>query len=128
VGPSRPSGAPTRRSEIRLPHASAALAFAQPARAPRLAFETTDHTAFEGDWAYRVEPSVGSAPLARAAGKARAILSELFGGEIRLQPQPVGRLLALWDLHPAALLRAAGTCGSGGALMRCPARPAAGAA
>jgi hypothetical protein len=52
----------------------------------------------------------------RAAGKARVILRELFGREIRLQPQPDGGLLALWNLQPAALLRAAGTCGSGGVI------------
>jgi site-specific DNA recombinase len=50
----------------------------------------------------------------RAASKARVILRELFGGEIRLQPQPDGGLLAFWNLQPAALLKAAGTCGSGG--------------
>jgi hypothetical protein len=52
----------------------------------------------------------------RAAGKARVILRELFSGQIRLQPQPDGSLLALWNLQPAALLRAAGTCGSGGVI------------
>jgi hypothetical protein len=38
----------------------------------------------------------------RAAEKARVILRELFGGEIRLQPQPDGGLLALWNLQPGA--------------------------
>jgi hypothetical protein len=56
----------------------------------------------------------------RAAGKARVILRELFGGEIRLQQQPDGGLLALWNLQPAALLRAAGTCGSGGPITLSP--------
>jgi len=50
----------------------------------------------------------------RAAAKARVILRALFGGEIRLQPQADGELLARWNLQPAALLKAAGTCGSGG--------------
>ncbi len=50
----------------------------------------------------------------RAAGKARAILRELFSGEIRLQPQPNGGLVAYWNLQPAALLKGVGTCGSGG--------------
>jgi hypothetical protein len=50
----------------------------------------------------------------RAAAKARVLLRQLFEGEIRLQPQPDGGLLARWNLQPAALLRGAGTCGSGG--------------
>jgi hypothetical protein len=36
------------------------------------------------------------------------ILRELFCGEIRLQPQADGGLLARWNLQPAALLKAAG--------------------
>lgn len=43
-----------------------------------------------------------------AASKTPVILRELFSGEIRLQPQPDSGLLALWNLQPAALLRAAG--------------------
>ena len=40
-----------------------------------------------------------------AADSAGVFLRELFSGEIRLQPQPDGGLLALWNLQPAALLR-----------------------
>lgn len=50
----------------------------------------------------------------RAAAGARVILRELFCGEIRLQPQSDGGLVAHWNLQPAALLRGVGTCGSGG--------------
>lgn len=63
---------------------------------------------------YRQQISDGLDGNPYAAGKARVILRALFGGEIRLQPQPENGLLALWNLHPAALLRAAGTYGSGG--------------
>jgi hypothetical protein len=44
--------------------------------------------------------------LPRAALKARSILRELFGGKIRLVPQLDGGLVAHWNLHPGALLRA----------------------
>lgn len=43
----------------------------------------------------------------RAALKARVILRELFGGQIRLQPQKGGGLIAHWDLNPGALIRPA---------------------
>lgn len=46
--------------------------------------------------------------------KARLILRELFGGAIRLVPEPGGGLVAHWNLHAAALLQATGTDGSGG--------------
>lgn len=56
----------------------------------------------------------GSAPV---SGRARPMLRDFFGGQIRLAPgaEP-GSLWADFQLHPAALLRAAGagTCGSGG--------------
>jgi hypothetical protein len=63
---------------------------------------------------YRRQIVEGLAGDPRAAAKARILLRELFGGEIRLTPQADGGLLARWNLQPAALLRAAGTCGSGG--------------
>jgi hypothetical protein len=51
----------------------------------------------------------------RTVAQVRVILRDLFTGEIRLQPQPGGGLKALWNLQLGALLlRASGTCGSGG--------------
>jgi site-specific DNA recombinase len=66
---------------------------------------------------YRQQIVEGVAGDPRAAAKARVILRELFCGEIRLVPQADGGLLARWNLQPAALLRGAGTCGSGGPLV-----------
>jgi hypothetical protein len=63
---------------------------------------------------YRKQITDGLGGDPRAAAKARVLLRQLFDGEIRLRPQPDGGLLARWNLQPAALLRAAGTCGSGG--------------
>jgi hypothetical protein len=40
-------------------------------------------------------------------------VAELFSGEIRLQPQPDGGLIALWNLQPTALLKGVGTGLSG---------------
>jgi hypothetical protein len=60
----------------------------------------------------QIAEALGGDP--RAAAKVRALLRQLFEGEIRLQPQADGGLVARWKLQPAALLRAAGTCGSGG--------------
>src|SRR5205807_4812086 len=62
--------------------------------------------------AYRRQIILGLAGNPRAAGKARLILRELFGGEIRLVPDEDGGLIAHWRLHTAVLLRAVG--GSGG--------------
>ena len=51
----------------------------------------------------------------REALKARVLLRELFGGQIRLQPENDGSLWATYEMHPAALLRqGAGIRGSGG--------------
>jgi len=50
-------------------------------------------------------------------------LHGLFGGEIRLQPQPDGSLVSRWNLQPAVLLKGAATCGSGGVVvlfLQCP--------
>ncbi len=69
---------------------------------------------------YRKQIVEGLSGDPRAAAKARVILRELFGGEIRLQPQRDGGLLARWNLQPAALLRGAGTFGSGGSLREYP--------
>lgn len=52
---------------------------------------------------------------AHAAGRARAILRQMFGGGIRPVPERNGGLVARWNFHPAVLLKAAvGTDGSGG--------------
>ena len=58
--------------------------------------------------------ALGGAPA--TAANARVMLRELFCGETRLKPLPKGGLRADRKLQPAALLRAAGTCGSGRAL------------
>jgi hypothetical protein len=50
----------------------------------------------------------------RAALKARVFLREWFTGKIRLEPLPNGGLMAHWNENYAALLRLAGTDGSGG--------------
>ena len=50
----------------------------------------------------------------RAALKARMLWREWFGGKIRLEPLPDGGLMAHWNEHSVALLRALGSCGSGG--------------
>ena len=50
----------------------------------------------------------------RAALKARVFLREWFGGKIRLEPLPDGGLMARWNENVTALLRALGSCGSGG--------------
>lgn len=50
----------------------------------------------------------------RAALKARVVLKDLFGGQIRLIPGEGNSLFAEYHLHPAALLRGADGYGSGG--------------
>jgi hypothetical protein len=65
--------------------------------------------------AYRRQITLGLEGEPRAALKARSILRELFGGEIRLVPEPDGGLTAHWNLHISALLRTQGSDGSGGA-------------
>jgi hypothetical protein len=64
--------------------------------------------------AYRRQIAQGLDGDEREALKARVLLRELFGGEVRLVPLEGGGLDARWNLHAAALLRAAGTNGSGG--------------
>lgn len=64
--------------------------------------------------AYRRQIALGLEGEPHAALKARSILRSLFGGKIRLVPEPGGGLTAHWDLHAEALLKAVGTCGSGG--------------
>ena len=54
----------------------------------------------------------------RAALKARVFLREWFGGKIRLEPLPDGGLMAHWNENSVALLRALGSCGSGGTPSR----------
>lgn len=62
---------------------------------------------------YRRQIAEGLEGDPRAMNKARCFLRELFSGEIRLQPQADGGLIALWNLAPTALLKGVGTCGSG---------------
>ncbi|HEY0942515.1 MAG TPA: recombinase family protein [Steroidobacter sp.] len=64
--------------------------------------------------AYRRQIALGLEGEPRAAAKARLILRELFGGEIRLVPEPGGGLTAHWNLHTSALVKTLGTSGSGG--------------
>jgi site-specific DNA recombinase len=63
---------------------------------------------------YRGQIIAALAGDSRATSKARVMLRELFSGEIRLQPQPDGGLLAYWNLQLGALLRGVGSSGSGG--------------
>lgn len=64
--------------------------------------------------AYRRQIAWGLEGEPHAALKARTILRELFGGKIRLVPEPDGGLTAHWNLHTSALVKALGTGGSGG--------------
>jgi hypothetical protein len=73
--------------------------------------------------AYRRQITLGLEGEPRAALKARLILRELFGGEIRLVPEPDGGLTAHWNLHISALLRTQGSDGSGGVMWAVPAVP-----
>jgi hypothetical protein len=66
--------------------------------------------------AYRRQITQGLAGDQRAALKARVILRQLFGGEIRLVPDESGGLVAHWNLNTAALVKAVGSYGSGGVL------------
>lgn len=64
---------------------------------------------------YRGQIEKGLDGDAHAAGRARAIPRQLFGGEIRLEPRGPQLWAARWNFHPAVLLKAAvGTDGSGG--------------
>lgn len=65
---------------------------------------------------YRRQITLGLEGDPRATLKARMILRDLFGGEIRLVPQLDGALTAHWNLHPGALLSGLGTNGSGGGM------------
>jgi site-specific DNA recombinase len=73
--------------------------------------------------AYRRQITLGLEGEPRAALKARLILRELFGGEIRLVPEPNGGLTAHWNLHVSALVRTLGRDGSGGAMWAVPPVP-----
>ncbi|HEY0682268.1 MAG TPA: zinc ribbon domain-containing protein [Steroidobacter sp.] len=64
--------------------------------------------------AYRRQITLGLEREPRAALEARLILRQLFGGEIRLVPEPDGGLTAHWNLYTSALVQALGTCGSAG--------------
>lgn len=58
--------------------------------------------------AYRRQIALGLEGEPRATLKARSILRDLFGGEIRLVPEPDGGLAAHWNLHREAVLRGLG--------------------
>ena len=73
--------------------------------------------------AYRRQITLGLEGEPRAALKARSILREIFGGEIRLVPEPDGGLTAHWNLHTSALLKTPGIDGSGGRMWAVPAVP-----
>jgi hypothetical protein len=53
--------------------------------------------------AYRRQIALGLEGEPRATLKARSIVQGLFGGEIRLVPEPDGGLAAHWNLHRKAL-------------------------
>src|SRR5262249_29388060 len=55
-----------------------------------------------------------------ACGELHVSGSGRFGGKIRIEPLPDGGLMAHWNEHTSALLRSAGTCGSGGLLHEYP--------
>jgi site-specific DNA recombinase len=59
----------------------------------------------------------------RAALKARVFLRDWFTGRITLEPLPDGGLMAHWNENFAALLRHAGTDGSGGRISPVPSVP-----
>jgi hypothetical protein len=63
---------------------------------------------------YRQQIAEGLDGDPRAAGKARVILRQLVGGKITLGSRADGSVWAEYGLHTTALLRAAGTDGSGG--------------
>ncbi len=54
---------------------------------------------------YRRQIAQGLDGNQRAALNARVILRKLFGGEIRLVPEPDGGLTARWNLHTEESLR-----------------------
>jgi len=62
---------------------------------------------------YRRQIAKGLDGDEREVLKARVFLREWFGGKIRLEPLPDGGLQAHWLEHNSALLRSAGTFGSG---------------
>lgn len=59
--------------------------------------------------AYRRQITLGLEGEPRAALKARSILREIFGGEIRLVPEPDDGLTAHWNLRASALARTPGS-------------------
>jgi site-specific DNA recombinase len=64
--------------------------------------------------AYRRQITLGLEGEPRAVLKARSILRELFGGEIRRVPEPDDGLTAHWNLHVSTLAGTLGKVGSGG--------------
>ena len=86
---------------------------------PAKVFRTLPRAAEE----YRRQIALGLDGEPRAALKARSILRELFGGRIRLVPEPRGGLTAHWNLHTAALLQGLGAYGSGGVMWAVPGVP-----
>lgn len=69
---------------------------------------------------YRKQISDGLDGSPEAAAKARTILRDMIG-EIRLQPTSDGGLWAEYGMHPAILLKGAGSDGRGEALHDVPA-------
>ncbi|HEY2808936.1 MAG TPA: hypothetical protein VGI91_09085 [Steroidobacteraceae bacterium] len=63
---------------------------------------------------YRRQIAEGLSGDECAAGKARVLLREWFGGKIQLEAFPDGGLMAHWNENAGALLRNTGTFGSGG--------------
>jgi site-specific DNA recombinase len=62
---------------------------------------------------YKQQISLGLSGDREAITKARPLLRELLGGEIRLSPGENGTLWAEYGIHMAALLQGAGTSGRG---------------
>lgn len=63
---------------------------------------------------FRRQVDEGLSGNERAALRAKPFLREAFGGKIEMSPGADGSLFALIQLHPAVLLRGAGSDGSGG--------------
>ena len=62
---------------------------------------------------YKQQISLGLSGDREAVARARPLLRELFGGEIRLSPGEGGSLWAEYGIHMTALLEGAGTSGRG---------------
>jgi hypothetical protein len=65
---------------------------------------------------YRRQVALGLDGHPDAILKVRLFLREWFGGKIRLEPLPVGGLMAHCNQSVGALCKGLGSCGSGGAI------------